>query len=89
MDKIVKYLIRQTYAERNISDSENWKRFKKSSFWEFIYEAGMFKSDKNLQNSNEEDKQRAKQRYYNAISAGVKGTAMIILKHKVEDISIN
>ena len=89
LDKIVKYLIRQTYAERNISDSENWKNFQKLSFWEFLYEAGMFDTDKNLHNSREEDRLQAKQRYYNALSAGVKGTAMIILKRKVKHIFIN
>ena len=59
LNKVVKYLIRQTYAERNVKDSENWRQFKKLSFWEFLYEAGMFSTDKKFQECTEDDRKNA------------------------------
>ena len=41
LNKIVKYLIRQTFADKDKSDSESWKNMQSMDFWEFIYEAGM------------------------------------------------
>ena len=58
----MKYLVRQTYTERNINDSENWMQLKKLNFWEFLYEAGMFSSGVKLQDCTEGDKQAAKSR---------------------------
>ena len=40
-------------------------------------------------NSSDQDKEEAKQRYLNAISASVQGTAMVVLKRKVKDIFVN
>ena len=58
-------------------------------FWTFLYEAGMFRDNKQLNQYTKDEKELAKTRYLNAISASVKGTAMLLLKRKVKDIFVN
>ena len=58
-------------------------------FWEFLYEAGMFSSNKLFSNCTKTDKEDAKERYINAISASVQGTAMVVVKRRVKDIFVN
>ena len=59
------------------------------TFWDFLFSAGMFKENKKLENCDEEDKQAARCRYLNALSAAVQGSAMVVLKREVKDIFIN
>ena len=48
LQKISKYLIRQTYTNEKMEDLDSWKNLKDMDFWEFIYEVGMFDSNKLL-----------------------------------------
>ena len=89
MKKITKYLTRQTYATDKLNLPESWNNLKDMDFWEFLYEAGMFKGKKRLHEYSDLEMREAKTRYINAISAGVKGTAMVVLKRKVKDVFLN
>lgn len=59
------------------------------NFWEFLYEVGMFKENKSLAMFTGQEKENAKLRYMNAISAGIQGSASVILKREVNDIFVN
>ena len=89
LNKITKYLIRQTHAKENLNQSESWNNLKDMNFWEFLYAVGMFNGQKMLDEYNEIEMQETKTRYINAISASVKGTAMVVVKRKVKDIFVN
>ena len=89
LNRIIKYLVRQTYSERNHSECEGWKHLKDLTFWEFLYEVGMFEGNKVLNDYRNEEKEIAKTRYLNAISASVQGNAATILKREVKDIFLN
>ena len=89
LNKIIKYLIRQTHTDQDLKELNSWKHLQGMDFWQFLYEAGMFKSDKLLSDCNDQDKIEAKERYINAISASVQGTAMMVLKRKVKDVFVN
>ena len=85
--KLSKFLIRQTFYKD--IEVKKFEKFQSLDFWAFLFEAGMFENDKSLHEYSEDEKQKAKERYYNAISASVKGSAVIVLKRKVKDIFIN
>ena len=89
LNKIVKFLIRQTYTEKKIDDLCSWKRLKQLDFWQFLFEVGMFKGDKSFNEYSEKDRKKAKARYLDAISASVQGSAIVVLKRNVEDIFVN
>ena len=89
LSKVIKYLIRQTHTEKNLDDHEGWKKLQGLSFWRFLYEAGMFRGNKALEDFTETEQQEAKLRYLDAISVSVQGTAIVVLKRKVKDIFVN
>ena len=89
LDRIINFLIRQTYVENAPSQNENFEKLKKMDFWEFLYSVGMFTNNKLLEQCTDDEKKEAKLRYLDAISASVQGTATIVLKRKVKDIFIN
>ena len=74
LNKITKYLIRQTWSDDQHKESESFNKLKSFDFWKFLHEAGMFDHDKLLEEYTVEDKQNAKERYLNAISAGIQGS---------------
>ena len=85
--KIRKFLLRQTNGYKEESDS--WKKLKSLTFWEFLYEVGMFEGNKDLCDFNEKEKLTAKTRYLNAITASIRGTGSVFLKRKTSDLFIN
>ena len=89
LNQIIKFLIRQTYCESSENENESLKTLKKMNFWEFLFSVGMFDNKKLFENYDEEEKQIAKSRYLNALSAAVQGTAMVVLKREVKDVFIN
>ena len=89
LNKIVKYLIRQTYSEKTTSENRSWDRLKELDFWQFLQEVGMFKIHKPLQAYTEGERVQAKARYLNAISISIQGSAMVFMKRKVRDMFIN
>ena len=87
--KIINFLIRQTYVDGTQNENQNWEKLKDLNFWEFLYTVGMFVDDKSIQNYSDDEKEAAKSRYLNALSASVQGTAMVFMKRKVKDIFVN
>ena len=59
------------------------------TFWQFLYEVGMFKTDKDFTSLSLQAKIEAELRYLNAISLSVKGSAIVVLKQKAKDVFIN
>ena len=49
----------------------------------------MFTTDKSLKDCTNQEKENAKSRYLNAISAGIQGRAAVILKRDVKDLFVN
>ena len=88
-NKIVKFLIRNTYSENPMEDSENCKWLKSLSFEEFLFEVGMFKDSKSLSSLTKEEVNEAKQRYHEAISCSIKGTGQVFLKRELKHLFIN
>ena len=70
LNKVMKFLLRQTLDQ----ESENWQILKNMDFLNFIYETGMFKSIKRVDEYTDEEIKEAKERYMNAISMSGKGT---------------
>ena len=89
LDKIRKFLIRQTFTDQDINQLESWEKMQKMNFWDYLYHAGMFDENKSLIDCSDEDRKKAKERYTNAISASVQGTAIVVLKRRVKDIFVN
>ena len=89
LNKIVKFLIRQTHTEKDIESLESWKWLKQMDFWQFLLEVGMFTEEKNLKDYSESEKQMAKLRYLNAISVSIHGSAILVIKRKVSEIFVN
>ena len=89
LNKVIKFLLRQTHTERNLEDSNGWKKLKDLSFWQFLYEAGMFRVNKPIDQFSEIERNEARSRYLDAISASVRGTAIVMMKRKVKDIFVN
>ena len=85
--KIRKYLLRQSYGHQE--NSPSWIKLKSLSFWQFIFEVGMFESDKKLADFTESEKKIAKERYLKALKTDLKGSGAIFLKRSVSDIFIN
>jgi hypothetical protein len=59
------------------------------TFIQFLFEVGMFESDKNLETFSAKEKHSAYQRYINALSASVRGTGAVFLKRETKDIFTN
>jgi hypothetical protein len=89
LNKIKKYLIRQTFTEESLETLESWKKMQKMTFLEFIFQVGMFEEEKLLSEYNQIEIDKAIDRYCNAISVGVKGTGTVVLKREVKDIFTN
>ena len=89
LNKILKFLIRQTHSDTDQSGKTKLDRLMKMNFYEFLFASGMFSGDKAFEDFSEIEKQEAKTRYLNALSAGVQGSAMVVLKRDVKDIFIN
>ena len=89
LNRIIKFLIRQTQSDKTVNESPRWTKLKKMDFWEFLYSTGMFSQDKLMQKYTKNEKQVAKQRYLDALSASVQGTALVFMKRKVKDVFLN
>lgn len=49
LNKILKFLIRQTYFAEGGVESDSWNKLQNQNFWEFLYSVGMFVEDKPLE----------------------------------------
>ena len=90
LQKIRKYLIRQTYSE-NPTNLENLdlEYFRNLTFLEFLQDVGMFSSEKQLGKYTAKEKNDAYNRYINALSAPIRGTSAVILKRGTKDVFTN
>jgi hypothetical protein len=88
LTKIKKFLIRQTYSEDK-DESERSKAFKTTTFYEFLFNVGMFKEGKTVEQLSNTDKRIGYQRYINALSVSVRGTGAIFLKRNPKDVFTN
>jgi hypothetical protein len=86
--KIKKFLIRQTYSE-NKDESERFKAFKKSSFFQFLFDVGMFDEKRTIEQLSDQEKKAGYQRYVSALSVSVRGTGAIFLKRNPKDVFTN
>ena len=59
------------------------------TFIQYLYEVGMFASDKNIEKFTESEKNEAYQRYLNALSASIRGTGSIFHKRYTKDVFTN
>jgi hypothetical protein len=89
LQKIKKYMIRQTYIENIGQDRSDLENFKSLSFIEFLHEVGMFVTEKKLGNYSSNEKNAAYQRYLKALSASVRGTGAVFLKRETKDVFTN
>ena len=88
LKKIKKFLIRQTYSE-STDKSEQFNKFMKCSFYQFLFDVGMFEENKKIEDLSEKEKAAGYQRYLNALSASVRGTGAIFLKRNPKDVFTN
>ena len=56
---------------------------------EFLFNVGMFKEDKNIEQYSKKEKDNAYQRYLNALSVSVRGTGAVFLKRNPKDVLTN
>ena len=90
LKKIKKYLIRQSYSESSEEkETEEFMKLKSLSFLQFLYEVGMFKREKSIEDYSDREKKDAYDRYINALSASVRGTGSVFLKRGTEDLFTN
>ena len=90
LQKIKKYLIRQTFSEdSSISASMALKQFQELSFIQFLYDVGMFKGNKKLEECSRNEKDIAYKRYIAAISASIKGSGSVFLQRDTKDVMTN
>jgi hypothetical protein len=88
LKKIKKYLIRQSYSQySSVEDTPQFQKLRSQTFMEFLYEVGMFNTDKLIYTSME--KTAAYQRYVNALSSSIKGTGSVFLKRDTKDLFTN
>ena len=89
LQKIKKYMIRQTFIENIEQDRSDLSYFESLSFIEFLHEVGMFVIEKKLENYSVKEKNDAYQRYLNALAASVRGTGAVFLKRETKDVFTN
>ena len=90
LQKIKKFLIRQTYSEdASLEESVELRQFNNLTFIQFLYQVGMFSTDRNLEEYTEEEKILAYDRYIKALSASIRGTVSVFLKRETKDIFTN
>ena len=82
--KIKKYLLRITHGE-NFKQSENFQKFQKLSFRQYLFELGMF----DVKDVFGKDFEKARQRYLNALRCEVKSSGLLVLRRSTADIFTN
>ena len=85
--KIRKYLLRQSYGYQE--DSQSWNKLKSLDYWKFLYEVGMFGEEKSFEQLTESEKEKAKTRYINALTASIRGSGAVFLRRNLQDIFTN
>ena len=68
-------------------NEEKWKKFKQLSFYEFLYQVGIFEKEDECKDKNA--KLKARKRYLTALRCEVKSTGLLLLHRDPEDILTN
>ena len=89
LNKILKYLQRQTYNESHFIDESCLNALTSMTFYDFLYEVGMFDENIDISRTDEKEMKKAKKRYILALSSGIRGRAVVLLKREVKDIFVN
>ena len=84
--KIRKYLLRFSH-EMSEMDPVEVERFKSFTFYDFLYEVGMFEEGQN--SSNKVFQQKAKERYLTALRCEIKSSGVLLIKRTTQDIFTN
>ena len=84
--KIRKYLLRFSH-EMSDMDPAKVESFKGLTFYEFLYEVGMFEDGENP--SNKVFQQKAKERYLTALRCQIKSSGFLLIKRTTQDIFTN
>ena len=82
-----KYMRRKTYTDGNLEECESWQDFKKFSYEEFLYDAGMMPDSPNI--SQKEKVELAHKRYLDAVAVGLKGNGAVFVKRSCADVFTN
>ena len=86
--KIRKFLIRQTgVGQGKREENQLWSKFKSLSFNQYLREVGMFSDFADMEDSNKVEK--AKKRYIDALTVGIKGNGAIFMKREPKDVFTN
>ena len=84
--KIRKYLLRFSH-EMSDMDPVKVEKFKSLTFYEYLYEIGMFEEGQN--SSNKVFQQQAKERYLTALRCEIKSSGFLLIKRTTRDIFTN
>ena len=84
--KIRKYLLRFSH-EMSEMDPAKVERFKSLTFYDFLFEVGMF--EKGQSPSNKLFQQKAKERYLTALRCEIKSSGLLLIKRTTKDIFTN
>ena len=84
--KIRKYLLRMTQEMREM-DAEKVEQFKSLTFFEFLYEVGMFENGESQLDTVSQLK--AKERYLTALRCEIKSSGYLLIKRSTRDIFTN
>ena len=84
--KIRKYLLRFSH-EMSDMDPVKVEKFKSLTFYEYLYEVGMFEEGQH--SSNKVFQQQAKERYLTALRCEIKSSGFLLIKRSTRDIFTN
>ena len=84
--KIRKYLFRLTNDE-NFKNGDNWQKFLSLTFYEYLYEVGMYQDGENME--DEKAKANARKRYLTALRCEVKSTGFLLMRRETKDVFTN
>ena len=82
------YDARHTQYHDTKENEADWRKYEKMTFFEYLEDLGMFK-DISSSLPEEERKEKANERYMNALRVGIKGSAQVFLKRGTKDVFIN
>ena len=84
--KIRKYLLRLTNGE-DFDKKDKWMKFKQMSFYEYLFEVGMYEADKNKDDQNA--REAARKRYLTALRCEVRSSGLLLLRRDTVDVFTN
>ena len=84
--KIRKFLLRLSH-EMGDMDPDRVEKFKSMSFYEFLYEVGMFQDGESIANTSHQ--QKAKKRYLTALRCEIKSSGYLLLRRTPRDLFTN